>query len=354
MPQTLTFTNTPGMALDKAVASIAPKGGTFILTDTNTVRDVLPELCRESTVAAGATVITIPAGDVNKSLDSLVTIWDSLVKNGATRASLLINLGGGMVTDIGGFAAATFKRGIRFINMPTTLLGAVDAAVGGKTGINFDGLKNEIGAFREADDVIISTKFFATLPDHELLSGYGEMLKHGLLKGKDAFDSLMAYDVLGRDLEHLLTLLEENVKVKRDVVLEDPTEKGIRKALNLGHTPGHAFESWAMARREPVPHGYAVAWGLLVDLILSHMELGFPSALLQQYAAKLKGLYGPLPISCDDYDALLEYMRHDKKNASADTVNFTLLDAPGQVHIDSIVSPVTIREALDIFRDLIQ
>lgn len=352
MSQILTFTNSPGAALDHAVDAIAPKGGVFILTDSNTRSLVLPRLAASSRVAASATVILIGAGDVNKNLTSLTHIWHELVRGGATRHSLLINLGGGMVTDIGGFAAATFKRGIPFINVPTTLLGAVDAAVGGKTGINFEGLKNEIGAFREAVEVIISTIFFSTLPEAELLSGYGEMLKHGLLSSREEFLALLAYDPVGGDLDVLLPLLERNVNVKRDVVAQDPTEKGLRKALNLGHTPGHAFESWAMARKQPVPHGYAVAWGLLVDLLLSHILEGFPTDLIQLYATRLRELYGPLPIGCNDYDALIDFMRHDKKNDTADAINFTLLDAPGKVHLDAIVPPETIRQALDLFRDL--
>lgn len=352
MSQILTFTNKPGESLDIAIEKIQPKGGIFILVDSNTRAVVLPRLLKESQIAQKAQVISIPAGDVNKDLTSLSHIWKELVKGGATRQSLLINLGGGMVTDIGGFAAATFKRGIKFINMPTTLLGAVDAAVGGKTGINFEGLKNEIGSFREADEVIISTIFFSTLPESELLSGYGEMLKHGLLRSEDTFKSLMAYDILGGDMDALLWLLEENVQVKREIVLQDPTEKGLRKALNLGHTPGHAFESWAMARKSPVPHGYAVAWGLLVDMILSHLLEGFSSETLHKYATRLKELYGTIAIGCNDYDALIGYMRHDKKNESTDTINFTLLDAPGKVHLDAIVPEEKIKEALDIFRDI--
>lgn len=350
MSQTLTFTNAPGRYLDSFVKTIAPKGNIFLLTDSNTRAKVYPLLAEESRVAAQASVIEIPSGDVNKNLTSLTHIWSQLVAGGATRRSLLINLGGGMVTDIGGFAAATFKRGIPFINVPTTLLGAVDAAVGGKTGINFEGLKNEIGAFREAEQVIISTIYFATLPPAEMLSGYGEMLKHGLLSSREEFLSLLAHDPVGGDLDALLPLLERNVKVKRDIVTKDPTEQGLRKALNLGNTPGHAFESWAMAK-QPVPHGYAVAWGLLVDLILSHLLEEFPSDLLQSYASRLRELYGTLPIGCNDYDTLIGYMRHDKKNESVDAINFTLLDAPGRVHLDAIVPADTIRQALDLFRD---
>lgn len=354
MSQQLIFTDTPALELDRIAGDISSTGRIFILTDDHTASLVLPRLAAESCVARQAAVITIPSGDVNKSLDSLARIWDGLVEGGATRRSLMINLGGGMVTDIGGFAASTFKRGIRFINMPTTLLAAVDASVGGKTGINFHGLKNEIGVFSQADAVIVSTVYFDTLPAEELLSGYGEMLKHGLLESLDAFRKLMAYDITARDMKALLPILEDNVGVKRRVVEEDPTEKGLRKALNLGHTPGHAFESWAMHRRQPIPHGYAVAFGVLVDMILSHMLYGFDSGVLQQYAVTLRNLYGTLPITCDDYDALIDYMRHDKKNVSGTDINFSLLESPGHIRLDSIVPEEQIRQALDIFRDLVQ
>lgn len=354
MSQQLIFTESPALELDRVAGDIDPTGRIFILTDDNTASLVLPRVAEESYVARQAEVITIPSGDINKSLDSLAHIWDCLVEGGATRKSLMVNLGGGMVTDIGGFAASTFKRGIRFVNMPTTLLAAVDASVGGKTGINFHGLKNEIGVFSQADAVIISTTYFDTLPDEELLSGYGEMLKHGLLESFDSFRKLLAYDVTSRDLAALLPILEENVGVKRRVVEQDPTERGLRKALNLGHTPGHAFESWAMHRQQPIPHGHAVAFGLLVDLILSHMLYGFDSAELQHYASTLRELYGTLPITCNDYDALIYYMRHDKKNISGTDINFSLLEAPGKVHLDNIVSEEKIRQALDIFRDFVQ
>lgn len=350
--QDLIFTNSVAQAIDSLAQSIAAPS-VFVLVDVNTEMHVLPKLKAESKTIAGASVITMKAGDANKNLDSLAYIWKRLCDGGATRKSLLINLGGGVVTDIGAFAGATFKRGIRFINVPTTLLAAVDAAVGGKTGINFNGLKNEIGAFREADAVVISTAFFSTLHREELLSGYAEMLKHGLISDKDCYNRLLAYDISASDdNKHLLSLLEESVNVKRRIVEEDPTEKGIRRALNLGHTAGHAFESLALSRKSPVPHGYAVAWGLVVELVLSHMKLGFPSGELHRFAGYVYENYEPIDITCDDYPDLLELMHHDKKNESTE-INFTLLDDVGRIHIDCVASEDEIRAALDIFRDLL-
>lgn len=240
---------------------------------------------------------------------------------------------------------------MRFVNVPTTLLSAVDAAVGGKTGINFGGYKNEIGVFNEADAVVISTRFFPTLPAEELKSGYAEMLKHGLLESEAEFRSLLASDPGELSADDLLRLLERSVEVKRRIVEADPTEKGLRKALNLGHTAGHAFESLAMRRGRPVPHGYAVAWGCVVELVLSHLCEGFPSADLHLFAGYVRRNYGAPSITCSDYAELLELMSHDKKN-SRGHINFTLLRRPGELRLDVTPDEKEITAALDIFRDL--
>ena len=354
MKQKLMFTNHPGAAIDELAAGMSPSK-VFVIVDTNTEKQVLPLLAVMSESVAGAQVITVGAGDVNKNLDSLAGIWRTLNESGATRSSFVINVGGGMVTDMGGFAAATFKRGMRFVNVPTTLLAAVDASVGGKTGINFNGCKNEVGAFAEPEAAVISTIFFNTLTTQELLSGYAEMLKHALLEDRQTFIDLLDYNFAGTgfDKDRLLTLLQKSVAVKERIVSEDLHEQGIRKALNLGHTVGHAFESYAMTdRHSPVPHGYAVAWGMVVELILSHMELKFPSDMLQRYAAYVRSNYGVFDITCDDYPALLKLMSHDKKNASADRINFTLLADIGDVRIDREADVDNIKAALDIYRDM--
>lgn len=347
MQQELIFSNRVSEEIDRLVADMKPTG-IFVLSDTNTraiAREIAP---------AEASHITIPAGDDNKNITSLGAVWEALSLGGATRRSLLVNVGGGMVTDLGGFAAATFKRGIRFINVPTTLLGAVDAAVGGKTGINFLHFKNEVGAFAPADAVIISTRYFASLPAAELRSGFAEMLKHGLISSADTYSRLLKFNVVDADLDALLPLLEENVQVKRRIVEEDPREQGIRKALNLGHTAGHALESLAMEREAPVPHGFAVAHGLLIEMILSHMLEGFPSTELYPYASLLKEAYSDFPaLSCDDYPHVLTLMSHDKKNPAPDRINFTLLTKPGTPVLDRIVSPDDIKTALDIYRDML-
>jgi 3-dehydroquinate synthase len=270
---------------------------------------------------------------------------------GATRKSLVVNLGGGVVTDLGGFAAATYKRGIPFVNCPTTLLSAVDAAVGGKTGINFNGLKNEIGCFAEATDVIITTRFFTTLPAVELKSGFAEMLKHSMLSSHDDFETLLDFDLAHVDYDRLLQLLKTSVLVKERIVREDPHEQGLRRALNLGHTVGHALESMALHKGKPVPHGYAVAWGLVAEAVLSHMTMHFPSTDLHRLAHYVKAHYGAFYITCDDYDTLLELMHHDKKSQNGE-INCSLLATCGNVKVNNTIDDADMKAALDIYRDL--
>lgn len=351
MPQEIIVTNTPASVLAERLAI---EKSLFIIADSNTARLVVPSLVAGCHVLRNACIITIPAGDENKNITTLSRVWAELSSNGATRASMFINVGGGMVTDLGGMAAATFKRGIRFINLPTTLLGAVDAAVGGKTGINFGGLKNEIGVFRQADTVILSSCYFNTLSPLELASGYAEIIKHALIDSSEALDQVLRFDLDAEaDSAALLDILARSVEVKRRIVAEDPCECGLRKALNLGHTVGHALESLAMERHRPVPHGVAVAWGLITSLVLSHMVYGFPASVLHRVADYV-GRYYPVPaLTCADYPRLVELMRHDKKNSSADAISFTLLEAPGALRLDTVVAEPDILASLDILRDLL-
>ena len=254
-----------------------------------------------------------------------------------------------MVTDLGGFAAATFKRGINFINIPTTLLSMVDASVGGKTGINFGGLKNEIGVFCDSKFVILSTQFLQTLDAENICSGYAEMLKHGLISDERMWAELVSFDLAQPDLKQLQCMVGESVAVKERIVAQDPHEHDIRKALNLGHTFGHAFESWAL-KRKSVLHGYAVAYGLIPELWLSVVKTGFPTEKMRQTVNFIKENYGSLPITCDDYDELIELMRHDKKNQDG-IINFTLLGGIGDIRINQNATIDEIKEAFDFFRE---
>ena len=288
-----------------------PHDKLFILTDEHTRSLCLPSL-RETSLLKEAVEICIGAEDVHKTLDTLASVWMALSTQGATRHSLLINLGGGMVTDLGGFAAATFKRGIAYINIPTTLLAMVDASVGGKTGINFNGLKNEIGSFFPANSVLL--------------------------------------DIVNIDYAALKRLVGKSVQVKEKIVEQDPFERNIRKALNLGHTVGHAFESMALAENRPVLHGYAVAWGIVCELYLSHTKVGFPKEKMRQTIRFIKDNYGVFTFDCKKYEQLYAFMTHDKKNTSG-TINFTLLKDIGDICINQTADKDTIFEMLDFYRE---
>ncbi len=323
--------------------------GLFLLTDNNTYNDCLPLISSLPEIQT-AKKFSIPAGDENKHVESLSKVWKFLSDNGATRKSLLINLGGGMLTDLGGFAAATFKRGIQFVNIPTTLLAVVDAAVGGKTGINFNGLKNEIGAFALAETVLIETAFFKTLDKENFLSGYAEMIKHALLCSEKEWQKIMSFNTGNVDYEVLKDLAVTSVSIKENIVEQDPTEKGIRKALNLGHTIGHAFESLSYELNHPVLHGYAVAWGLVCELYLSFKKTGFNQDKLTKTIHFIKENYGVFSLDCKQYDRLYELMQHDKKNESTE-VNFTLLGNIGDIRINQTANKEEIVEALDFYRE---
>ena len=259
-------------------------------------------------------------------------------------------LAGGMVTDLGGFAAATFKRGIAYINIPTTLLAMVDASVGGKTGINFNGLKNEIGVFAPASSVLLETGFLRSLDARNFFSGYAEMLKHGLISTSDHLAELLSFDTENIDYSALRTMVGRSVQVKEDIVEQDPKEHGIRKALNLGHTIGHAFESLALAENRPVLHGYAVAWGLVCELYLSYLKAGFPKDKMRQTIQFIKENYGAFAFSCKQYDSLYELMLHDKKN-TAGIINFTLLKEVGDICLNQTADKETIFEVFDFYRE---
>ena len=349
----------------------------FVLTDDTTHKCCLPKVAA-LLAQYDAVPITIPHGDQHKTLAALGDVWTALQQGGATRHSLLINLGGGMVTDLGGFAAATFKRGINFINIPTTLLAMVDAAVGGKTGVNFGGLKNEVGAFADARFVIINTCFLDTLDAENLCSGYAEMLKHALISDERMWAEHVNFDLSQPDLAELQRMVAKSIAVKERIVTEDPHEHGIRKALNFGHTIGHALEEFALQqatpsggavvstaptnqttggaaisiapKNRPLLHGYAVAFGLIGELYMSARKAGFPTERLHQTARFIRENYAQTEFTCNDYPTLLNLMRHDKKNTSG-VINFTLLHNIGDIRINQTATDEEIREALDFIRE---
>jgi len=299
----------------------------------------------------GIKKVIIPSGENNKKLESVSKIWEFLSENGADRKSLLINIGGGMLTDLAGFAASTFKRGLDFLNIPTTLLSQVDASVGGKTGINFNGLKNEVGTFKEPVAVIINTDFLKTINRENFISGYAEMIKHGLIKSPEHLKELKTFDIEYIEYGQLQEIIRHSVEVKTHFVANDFTENNIRKALNFGHTAGHAFESLAMEQNRPVLHGYAVAYGMITEMFLSVKKCGFPENELQKLTDWVLKMYRKFQIEESDYERLYELMTHDKKNESG-RINFTLLTKPGEIEINQNCNKKLIVEALEYYRNL--
>ena len=312
----------------------------ILLADTNTVK-LLPELNLEN-----KETIVIPAGEQNKNLQTLATIWDELLCRNATRHTLLINIGGGMVCDLGGMAASTYMRGMRFINIPTTLLSMVDASAGGKVGINHLGVKNLIGVFNQPERVELHIELLKSLDMPNMLSGYAEMIKHGLISGQELLNRTLAYDIEKRDLSELDQLVRMNIEVKSGVVRDDFRESGRRKVLNLGHTFGHALEAHLEGH---LPHGYCVAWGLVVAAYLSVVKMGFPQTELTRLQHIVKELYGVLPIDCKAYDHLYDLMLKDKKNES-NRLNFTLLSQVGEPVVNCDIKRDEIFEAIDFLR----
>lgn len=324
-------------------------GKVFVLVDDNTEPNCLPKLpCLSD---KGAVIVRIPSGEQHKNLDTLSKIWTQMGDNQGDRKSLFVNLGGGVIGDMGGLAASLFKRGIKFVNVPTTLLAQVDASCGGKLAVDFNNLKNEIGLFRNPDKVIISTEFLKTLPVEQLKSGMAEMIKHALLYTEDYFDQVAMFDPKNPDFDLLGRLVEVSVRIKNDFAGKDPTEKGIRKMLNLGHTIGHAIESYSFETDKPLLHGEAVAVGLVCELFLSNNVMNFPHTKLMKVVNFISELYTPFPFKYDKYEELIGLMTHDKKNTGGN-INFSLVKDFGQFEIDQHCSKDDICQALSFYNQI--
>lgn len=316
----------------------------FLLCDTGSFSNCSRYIECVDKITPNHTIV-IEQGDDHKNVETAMQIWNFLAQNGATRKSVLINLGGGMVCDLGGFCASTFKRGISFINIPTTVLAQVDASLGGKTGMNLGSLKNEIGVFNLAHAVLISDVFLASLDREQLLSGYAEMIKHGIIKDAGYLQRLMNYDFDNIDYALLCDLICESILIKNTFVEADPHENGVRKALNVGHTIGHAIETMSMRHNSVVPHGYAVAWGIVGELWLANMMKGLDGTFVEKMEEYIFGLYGNVTFGEQCFDELLELMYHDKKNDSRG-INFTLIPQVGDMAINQIGTPEDIKVVL--------
>ena len=334
-----------------SLLSDLPQGQLFVLTDSHTKEHCLP-LFAEFIGENPYHLLTLEAGEEHKNLASVQVVWDFLLTHRATREAILINLGGGMITDLGGFAAATYMRGIRFLNIPTTLLAMVDASSGGKTGFDYQGVKNAIGTFTPPLATLIHPEYLHTLPATELLSGFAEMLKHALIASKEEWVKLLrlAQEELQQDkwVEALSTTgaLQASMAIKEKVVEQDPRETGWRKILNFGHTIGHAIESAAL-ENNPQPHGYCVLWGMVAEVYLSVVKLGCPRDILQQLTQLMLQYYGRPQCNCKQREQLIQRMYQDKKNSANQTPNFTLLRAVGEPVINQYVTQPEIDEALE-------
>jgi 3-dehydroquinate synthase len=289
----------------------------------------------------------------DKSLQTVSQIWDHLLAHHMTRRGILVCIGGGTLTDIGGFAAATYKRGMDYSNIPTTLLAMVDASSGGKTGVNYNGLKNTIGCFASPVQTLVWPGWLKTLPPHEFLSGFGEMLKTGLIANDEStnadslWNRLLRYDLDTMDVEKLTPLIEECIRIKEQIVSADPRETGLRKVLNFGHTFGHALEEISLTGAAGLLHGYAVVYGLIAELYLSVINMGCPKEPLQQLTQLMLHYYGRPQCKCSDREALIRLMQQDKKNERTAEINCTLIRQIGVPVINQVITPEQADEALE-------
>ena len=320
----------------------------FIIVDSNTQRDCLSRLRQNCAWEKPCFEISIRSGERYKTLETCLDVWEKLSNFGADRKSLIINLGGGVVTDLGAFVASTFKRGVRFVNIPTSLLAMVDASVGGKTGVDLGVLKNQIGTFALPELVIIDTTYLRTLPEREMRSGMAEMLKHALIHGRSYWDELEA--AFQDTSIHWDTLISKSVAIKHDIVTNDPKENGIRKALNLGHTLGHAIESYCLSHwgDKALTHGEAIAAGMVLELYLSNCIMGLSMSVVDEVKALVQSIYGIPTFDSSAISEIIALLQHDKKNTHGQ-VNFVLLRAIGEPALDKTVPNKLISAAFDYY-----
>jgi len=326
--------------LGRTLSGKAFDGARFvILVDENTYAHCLVPLVSTVARLQEAELLEVPVGEECKDLAIARQIWESLLESGADRNTVLVNLGGGCVSDLGGFVAAGYKRGIRHINVPTTLVGMIDASLGGKTAVNLAGSKNQVGFFHQPVAVCIEPAFLDTLPTEEMKNGLCEMLKTLLIGDPDGYESLCKM-LTGGNVEMPDSMITTCVDIKNAIVKADPYDQGLRKVLNLGHTFGHAIEAYSH-----LPHGQAVGVGMVAALYLSVQKLGLPEAVLSRYRQAIGQLVDIPRYTLRDTEGLLSYMRQDKKNADGD-IRCVLLQSPGAPVIDLPLSEPEIRTAL--------
>lgn len=322
----------------------------FVFVDENTHEHCLPAFLGELSVETPLDIIEIPEGEAHKTIDTCVQVWEALAESGADRKGLILNLGGGVVTDLGGFIASTFKRGMDFINVPTSLLAMVDASVGGKTGVDLGTLKNLVGVINNPKMVLIDASFLASLPQNEMRSGLAEIYKHGLIADPAYWNKLTDFATLtSNDLNQIIY---ESVIIKNTIVLEDPKEQNARKTLNFGHTLGHAIESYCLGHetRTTLLHGEAIAIGMILECYISSKLTGLTTESLEEITTTLIEMYDSVHFDTSEIESIIEFLKYDKKNDNG-KINFVLLEAIGSPVIDQQVSNDLIFESFAYYAD---
>lgn len=323
----------------------------FVLVDSNTHEHCLARFLSNFETTLTIEVIEIDPGEENKNIETCMGVWEALSELDGDRKSLMINLGGGVITDLGGFIACTFKRGIDYINIPTTLLSMVDASVGGKTGVDLGNLKNQIGVISNPKMVLIDPYFLETLALEEIRSGYAEMLKHGLIADAAYWEEISTKNY--KDKEAIAEAIPRSIAIKNEVVLEDPYEQGLRKTLNFGHTLGHAIESYFLVseKKTRLLHGEAIAVGMILALFLSGEILDFPKQSLLKISKRINTIYNPVRFTTEDIKEIIELLKFDKKNSHG-RINFVLLNDIAKPKIDVVVSNDLIYESFNFYQNL--
>ncbi len=340
--------NSKGVEAIEAHLKYANYSNIFILVDENTKKHCLPIFAKTLDSDYNYQVIEIPSGEVNKNIETSLKVWNILSDKSCDRKSLLINLGGGVITDLGGFVASTYKRGISFINIPTTLLAMVDASVGGKTGVDLGMLKNQIGVINQPQMVLIFPEFLTTLENRQLNSGFAEMLKHGLITNQRYWSDIKNVT----SLEAFESFIYESIVIKNEVVRQDPTEKSLRKILNFGHTLGHAIESYFLENKnkETLLHGEAIAIGMIMEAYLSHKIIGLSINQLEDIKTSILQHFSPISFDKEDISEILTLLKYDKKNSHGN-VYFVLLKRIGDALIDNKVSDQALHEAFAYYME---
>ena len=322
----------------------------FVIVDSNTnekcLNNFLPYIYTDLKIE----IIEFENGEINKNIDTCVEIWKVLTELGGDRKTLIINLGGGVVTDLGGFVASTFKRGIDFINVPTTLLSMVDASIGGKNGVDLGNLKNQVGTITNPKMVIIDVDYLETLDQLEMRSGLAEMLKHGLIADANYWKKFLDLSTL--DTNNLLELIYESIIIKNNIVTQDPTENGIRKALNFGHTLGHAIESYFLENenKKTLLHGEAIAVGMVLESYISWQKNLISRDNYQEIKSTINAIFNKIIFDENDLQPILNLLIHDKKNEYGN-IQFALLDGIGNIKINQSVDNEVIKQAFDDYKN---